>query len=487
MNLILNGFHNKTFFPLISKILKRFDVKYCHFTYTKLKKTTPSKMEAIFHNTNDLAKGDYDINWEEITPLDDNLIKNMNNCEVDVLKMIDRHSLSIESPITYDERKRLYLKHLRYWNHILDKNKIDLFLSSSLPHEVYDFIIYSLCKLKKIPTILLYQTNILDTIVVMEDVSFNSTNIQGKYQNLLKKYSSSNESKIVLSGRFKKDFEINTVKKSPIRSEMLRRKPPVSVINNLKPLLTSLSLRRLLVLLKNPNFLIQGIINHINYTVRITEGKKSAKLYDNFAINPNLTSKYIYFPLHMQPEASTSPMAGVYVNQILIAQMLAYHLPKDVYIYIKENPHQNAARREKKFYEELLKIPQVRLVPNSFDTYALTNNSLAVVTATGTVGLEALYRQKPVLMFGNNFYQHAKGVFQIKNNSDCKQALNKILLNNFKPKIKNFKVFLKALENTTLEGYIDPNYKKNVSVSKINSNKNILQGLTKKIKLVCNL
>lgn len=484
MNLIINGFHEKMFSPLVIKLLKHFKVRYGHFTYTESKFTPPHKMEAIFHNFRDLVIGNYDVNWEELTPLDADLIKSMNDCEVDVLKMMDRFSLSIEEPLTYDDRKSLYLKHLRYWNDVLEKNKIDIFISSNLPHEVYDFVIYYLCKLKRIPTVFLHQTNILDTVCVMENLNFNSIDIQYRYRKLLKKYKSSSESEIVLSNRFKKDFESNTVKNAPLRFDMLRENPSFGIANNLLPLLVNLNLDRLIVLFKNPSLLIQGVINHIHYIYRIYKGKNSFKFYKNNTIIPDLTQKYVYFPLHMQPELSTSPMAGVYVNQILIAQLIAYHLPKNVYIYIKENPLQSPARRDIEFYKELLKISQVRLIPNTFDTRELTNNSLAVVTATGTVGLEALYRSKPVLMFGHNFYQYVKGVFIINNNFNCQQALNKILLYGFRPNIKDFKIFLKVLEDTTLEGYIDPYYKVNTCVNDKISNKNILQGLIKKINSI---
>lgn len=480
MNIIINGFHEKIHFPLVYKILEQFKIKYAYLTYSGSKLKTPFGTQATFYNVLDLTSGDYNVDWDKIIPLDEGLIEKMNDCEVVVLKMMDR----LFYDLSYDERKNLYFKHLRYWNHVINENEINLFLSSNVPHEVYDYIIYCLCKLYEIPTILFFQTSIPDTITMMEDFESNVEAINIEYKKLLKKYNYMNESEVLLEGRFKRDFELHTTNRKPVRFEMLRKKPSRKVFNSFIALVTNLKLHRFLYLIKEPSLLIRSINTYIG---RIVLDNKLVKFRKINAKQPDFLSKYIYFPLHMQPEVTTSPMAGTYVNQILIAQMIAYYLPKDVHIYIKENPYQTPVGRNIDFYKELLEIPNVCLVPDTTDTYELTDKSLAVTTATGTVGLEALYRCKPVLMFGHNFYQYANGVFQIKSNLDCRQALKEILVNNFKPKIKDLKVFLKVLEYTTIEGYIDVDYKKDTKITDRISNKNILGKLIKEIERVCHL
>jgi hypothetical protein len=480
MNLIINGFHKKTLSSLVFEVLKHFKIECAHVIYDGWKFKTPSKVKVIFYNVKDLNEGNYKINWEKLTPLDENLMEEMNGCEVVVLKMMDR----LPYDLSYDERKRLYLKHLRYWNDIFETSKIDIYISSNIPHEIYDYVIYCLCKQKKIPTIFFSQTNISDTVTIMENWESNATAIQDNYKELLKKYKRTKESEIILTGRFKRDFELGVDKAIPKRFEMLIKKPSHNVIDNLVSLLIRSKFDRLLFLIKRPHLLIRSINTYVG---RIIFDRRMASFYNSNTIVPDLSKKYIYFPLHMQPEVSTSPMAGSFVNQSLIAQMIAYYLPKDIYIYVKENPYQTAVGRSMEFYKELLKISQVRLIPTSFDTYVLTNSSLAVATATGTAGLEALYRCKPVLMFGHNFYQYAKGIFQIKSNSDCQKAIKRILAGGFKLTIKDVKLFLKALEDTTVEGYIDPDYKIHTYITDSINNRNISQNLIKKIYNVCHL
>jgi len=185
---------------------------------------------------------------------------------------------------------------------------------------------------------------------------------------------------------------------------------------------------------------------------RSKKDKKLFKYYENLTIEPDLSKNYIYIPLHYQPEATTSPLAGIFAYQQLLVQMLSYLLPDNYYLYVKEHPGSTALFRDKKFYEEI-SLSNVQLISRSFNTYKLIENSIAVATCTGRAGWEALFRGKPVLLFGTIYYQYANGVFRIRNLEDCRNALNKILNKNVKPTLKDMKIFLKALELTSIEGY----------------------------------
>lgn len=184
----------------------------------------------------------------------------------------------------------------------------------------------------------------------------------------------------------------------------------------------------------------------------------------------------------MQPEATTSPFAGVYVDQILAVQMIASELPKNYYIYVKEHPSQTDLCRDAEFYKELLAIPQVRLIPREYNTFDLINNSVAVATATGTAGWEGLFRKKPVLLFGHCFYQYIRGVFMIRTIDDCRKAIDKIINGKYRPTIKDIKIYLKALQEYTIEGSLDLAHHTISDVPDGVSNQNIINQLTNKIR-----
>ncbi len=135
-------------------------------------------------------------------------------------------------------------------------------------------------------------------------------------------------------------------------------------------------------------FKIFNLPNLLSKLIKTTQYLQKTKelfdLYESNAISPNLSEKYIYVALHYQPECTTSTMAGAFVDQLLIVQMIANVLPEDIYLYVKEHPCQTLHGRDINFYNDLLAIPQVRLIPRAYNSFRLLENCLAVATATGT-------------------------------------------------------------------------------------------------------
>ncbi|NJR53984.1 MAG: hypothetical protein HC768_04715 [Acaryochloris sp. CRU_2_0] len=176
-------------------------------------------------------------------------------------------------------------------------------------------------------------------------------------------------------------------------------------------------------------------------------------------------------------------MADVFVDQILIVQMLSSVLPEDVYLYVKDHPMQEKVGRDRKFYQELKQIRNVHLIPRDFNSFRILENSIAVATATGTVGWEALFRDKPVLMFGFNFYQHAPNVFHIQNIEQCRTAVHKILqISKNQLHLIQVRLFLKAIEQSSIKGYIDSAYRTISKISEVENINNISNALIQTVK-----
>ena len=70
-------------------------------------------------------------------------------------------------------------------------------------------------------------------------------------------------------------------------------------------------------------------------------------------------------------------------------------------------------------------------------------------TTNAGVTFEALFQNKPVLMFGHRFYQYAPGVYRIQNSNDCKKALHEIINEHAKPSSRDMRLFIKAIEDCT--------------------------------------
>jgi hypothetical protein len=212
--------------------------------------------------------------------------------------------------------------------------------------------------------------------------------------------------------------------------------------------------------------------------------RKLFSFYDKNCHSFEKDKKYIYVPLHYQPELTTSPCAGAFVDQLVMIQLLASCLPKGYLIYVKEHPKQKIIGRNQYFYNELLGMSNVRLISRRIDSNALIEHSVAVATCIGTAGWEGLFKGKPVLMLGHDFYQYAPGVFSIRTQKDCKSAIEDVIKKNNLPTNLKLRLFLKALSQVAINGYIDPVYRQETQLSEDVNITNIANGLINYIKTV---
>ena len=124
----------------------------------------------------------------------------------------------------------------------------------------------------------------------------------------------------------------------------------------------------------------------------------------------DLNQKYIYVPLHNQPEMSTSALGGKFRDQALLVEALARDLPQDWKIFVKENPRQGSYARGPMFFHRLNRITSVEIMPSNANTHALSKNAQFVASVTGTVGWEAIRQGTPAMVFGAAWYGSLEGV-----------------------------------------------------------------------------
>ncbi len=125
---------------------------------------------------------------------------------------------------------------------------------------------------------------------------------------------------------------------------------------------------------------------------------------------PDLEQPFVYFPLQMQPEMTTSALGGRFRDQVLAIERLAEMLPEGHLIYVKENPKQTGKLRSPLFFHRLNRIKQVRLMPSHANSQELMGRAVATANVSGTVGWEALLAGKPVISFGAGWWSDAPGV-----------------------------------------------------------------------------
>ena len=166
----------------------------------------------------------------------------------------------------------------------------------------------------------------------------------------------------------------------------------------------------------------------------------------------NFEEDYIYFPLQLQPEISTHPMGGRYVDQALAIEHLSLILPKGYRIYIKENPKQINFRRSFLFFKRLKQLPSIMMVPSHTSTHRLTNHAKCVATVGGTVGWEAICKGKPVINFGSPWYKSLPGNFTFHFNLDLASIIRQTIDH------KRLEFCFSQLVASLPEGIIDAHY-----------------------------
>lgn len=129
------------------------------------------------------------------------------------------------------------------------------------------------------------------------------------------------------------------------------------------------------------------------------------KILENKFDNYNFTEDYFLFPLHFQPESSTSVNAMEVVNQYELIKNIAFNLPIGVKLFVKEHPNAMGFP-SLKFYEKLKQIPNIKYISPNANNKKLIINSKGVITISSTMGYEALLMEKPVITFGNVFYNY---------------------------------------------------------------------------------
>ena len=297
---------------------------------------------------------------------------------------------------------------ISFYYNLIKKNDIKFILFAEFPHIAIDFALYILAKELGIKTLFFYQLILENKFIWGEDVED-------------------------ISNIAQKNLDLNPDNVEPIKYKV---KTPL-YMKNIRDICTEGVRKNNITILKFIKVLIALILGKgklIEYvTKKCSHFYIRKNSYINYLSNRNklmlhdidLSQKYVYFPLHLQPELTTITMGGyIYHDQLRAIEDLRSKLPKDIKIYVKENPKQTYVQRSDEFFWRLSMIEGVKLVDIKFDTFKLLQNCLFCASITGTAGFEAIHIGKPALIFGHAFYNNLEGVFKFDNNFDINQIMN---------------------------------------------------------------
>jgi hypothetical protein len=275
-----------------------------------------------------------------------------------------------------------------YWiDYVLKENNIELIIFQSFPHEGLDYIIYEYAKLKKIKIIMTLQSLFPNRFWI--------TNTIDGFGNFLN--------------------EPNIEKKINIDFSIPKKWFYMSYQAN-QPLLKSRYYSLFSVfkdLLQKPHYLPIILMRYYYNRQYKTDVKRGAKQ------ESSISDKYIYVPLHLQPELTVTTLGGEnlrFSDQLYILETLRSIIPENIQIVCKDNPKQTNLFRDKNFYRRLYAIPNLVMADTNINGQAMIANSLGVAVLCGTSGWEAINTGKPCLSFGNAWYNTAPGVMIFSEN-----------------------------------------------------------------------
>lgn len=138
--------------------------------------------------------------------------------------------------------------------------------------------------------------------------------------------------------------------------------------------------------------------------------------------DPSPDQPFAFYPVHYEPEATTSVHGSYFENQLEVIRNIARSLPVAWKLVVKEHFYMRGSRRMR-FYRAIRRIPNVRLVPFSVPTNRLIMNAEVLVTIASTAGLEASLIGKPVVMLGDYPWDYAPTIAKLGRYADLPEQL----------------------------------------------------------------
>ena len=358
------------------------------------------------------------------------------------LKMMDRLDLG-RNTFTYSNREIFFHRLLKYWMTITEYYQIDLIISPSIPHRVFDYVLYIVAKIKNIEIVMFQMSSFQDSSFLTNDI-FNTP----KY---LKEYIQNNNSKneVLRADIIEKLKQTTKDYSVAIPQYMVKQQEDADhnkFINRMKARIKNLISNPLEQFEKDDTYYIMKSDDLPNKKDNIKLCRKIAKYrnayylkslkkeYSTISITPDYQKPYLFIAFHYQPEETSNPTGGIFENQILIIELLNNFLDKKYQIYIKEHKTQfypafdGALSRNKNYYSSIAEISdRIHFIDMKTSPFDLIDSAVATVTISGTTGWESAIRGTPSLIFGRSWYEDMPGVFKIKSVKDLEENWENIL------------------------------------------------------------
>jgi len=388
-------------------------------------------------------------------------------------------------PLSSHYNLKYFYDLLGYFKEFFTKNKsIDTIIIDNTPHMTWDICLFFLAKKLNINTLFLRKTGISGFLYLDQD-------FRPSYQNWNYSYSTIDNPLNDILDNNKLIFDYlkdNSFTKGQIGGSWPKSKQTGifrKLINLIKGIGLSEIVHLIRILTKSvPNNTIGA--NHNSHQITIYAGLPRVTRYKHFRIHRTYINrqrkyikvynklstpyekikqkKYIYFPLHLQPERSTLPEGLIFNDQVLAVRLLSASLPKDWIIIIKEHPKQHTYdlrginSRSSLDYKRLERIDGVYLTPINENHNHLIKNSQMTATISGSVSWEGLLEGKPSLVFSEVWHHQCKSTKYIDSSESIKQSIKELMLKSKKDVTSDICNFIRNTIKFYIHGGLNNNH-----------------------------
>ena len=337
----------------------------------------------------------------------DNYLRAKDRC----LKMMDR--LDLYGTFSRIDREAVFNKLTKWFLKRLSETSPEFLIMVEAPHSHPQYLLYEIALFLKLRT---YKFNswMIAPVLYLQDMD-SGTRIKKNFEidknitDLLEKDTLTFIEEVIKS-RDIDDYEVDYMKKQRLSNTLLRKILNFN-ISSLKDLIKTFIFEWRFLLrdeYHKVNPFRYGI--YLRSKVMRLKKKNLIKSFSLHADEIDTSKKFVYFPLHFEPERTTNPDGDLFHDQLIAIIALRNILPDDIEIVVKEHPSQfyisdrGSRGRSPLFYDNLKNIKNLTLASLEINTLSLIKSSIFVSSISGSVCLEAAILGKKSIMFGDSWF-----------------------------------------------------------------------------------
>lgn len=145
--------------------------------------------------------------------------------------------------------------------------------------------------------------------------------------------------------------------------------------------------------------------------------------YDKLDILDN--KNFVFFPMHIEPEATLNYFVDEQFEQLSFIQLLACSIKQNQYLVVKEHPQQQGALMGKEYLKLKKRYSNIIYLPSYVKSYDIIKHCDAIITFTSSAAWEGLVMGKPAFVLGKIFYDQCLGAIRIESLKQLKNGLSK--------------------------------------------------------------